>query len=151
MKLKDWFSGGSPLQLAIERGLKPGANLVAELDALDDYKIKSKGDAAAICKALEALEGGHIESPRRGDSPLYALARLFYRVAGKCAALDFLREHGIPPLLRLARKSHDKRPEKQDELLFVLKILATYGTAEGADFVVEIGTQGYANRDYMWT
>jgi hypothetical protein len=47
MALRDWFSQRTPLQLALERGTKPGADLAEELERIDDYKIKSQADADA--------------------------------------------------------------------------------------------------------
>ena len=150
MSLKDWFKGGTPLQLAIERGLKPGGDLVAELDDLDDYTIKSKRDAQAICKALEAVDQKAAGKRKRGESPLYKLAGLFQDVEGGSDACHHLRDHGIPVLLKLARKARTEEGFDESNFLFVLKMLAAYGTTEGADLVIEVARSGYANDRYLW-
>ena len=68
MNFPNWFQGNTPLQLAIERGLKPGGNLVAELDDLGDYTVEFKGDAKAICLALQAVDEGRVERQKHGDA-----------------------------------------------------------------------------------
>lgn len=151
MSLKDWFKGGTPLQLAIERGLKPGGDLAAELDEIDDYTIKSKRDAQAICRALEIVNQAPEVMGKRGKSPLYKLAGLFQDAEGGSAACEHLRAQGIPLLIKLAQKAKAEAGFDKSDFLFVLKMLAAYGTKEGADLVIEAAQSGYASDDYLWS
>ena len=66
------------------RGLKPGGDLADELRSLEDYPIRSKKDAKAICDALSSLplEPAH----KSFTSPLHALAGLFQDVEGRDVA-----------------------------------------------------------------
>lgn len=147
----NWFKGSSPLQLAIERGLKQGGDLVAELDELDDYTPKSKGDAKAICEALRQMDAGRIQRPRQGRSPLYTIAGLFQDTESGSDACEFLRLNGTPLLIRLARKAWKEEDFDSSELLFVLKMLAAYGTPEGAGLVIEVARSGFTSEGYLWS
>src|ERR1022692_30992 len=152
MNFSNWFKGSTPLQLAIERGLKPGGNLVAELDDLDHYTVKSKGDAKAICEALQALEEGRVMQQKHGKSPLHTLASLFQDLeSGECDAFEFLRENGTPFLIRLAREALDCEITDKSNLLFVLKVVAGYGTPQGADLVLDAAKKSFADDQYLWS
>ena len=122
-----------------------------ELDNLDNYTVKSKGDAKAICEALQAAADGRLAQSKQSKPPLYALARLFQDTEGGSDACDFLREHGIPLLLKLARKACVDPRFDQREMLFVLKMLAAYCTSEGTDFVIETAKSEFASKGYLWS
>lgn len=149
MSMGDWFKGGTPLQLAIERGLKPGGELVAELDALEDYTIQSKRDAQAICHALEAID--RKLTGRGGNSPLFKMAGLFQDTEAGSDACEYLREHGTILLIKLARQAYTEAGFDKNHFLFILKVLAAYGTTEGADLIVEVAQSGYASDAYLWS
>lgn len=55
MPLKDWFLRKSPLQLALERGMKPGGDLSHELRSLGDYTVCAPADGTVVCDLLERL------------------------------------------------------------------------------------------------
>lgn len=143
----------SPLQLALERGMKPGGDLAAELRKLDDYPIRSRQDALAICQAL-----GQLQLQKRDKniltSPLHALAGLFQDVeSGKVDAFPIMREQGIPQLIRIFDASLKNAGDDDDanDLLFVLKVLAMYGTEEGAVRIVRAARQPLKPDAYMWS
>ncbi len=142
----------SPLRRALKRGLKPGGDLVEELRGLDDYVISSKKDAEAICEALTTLPGDRIYNARHFSTPLHELTGLFQDVEGRqCAAFEELYEEGLPELIRIFDAMiDDASEEEQDDLLYVLKILAMYGSFEGAQKVVEAAQLGLKPEAYMW-
>lgn len=91
----------TPLKKAIERGMTPKGNLKEELYRLGEYKIRSRSDAEAICKALEnlLLDKNKLINSR---SPLFALTSLFQNVESVNApAYDIMAEKGIPLLIRI--------------------------------------------------
>ncbi|MFN3151358.1 HEAT repeat domain-containing protein [Bremerella sp.] len=142
----------SPLRRALKRGLKPGGDLVEELRGLDDYVISSKKDAEAICEALATLPGDRIYNARHFSSPLHELTGLFQDVDGRqCPAFEELYEEGLPELIRIFDAMVDDATEEEvDDLLYVLKILAMYGSFEGAQKIVEAAQMELKPEAYMW-
>src|ERR1043166_4796135 len=121
--------GKSALRKAVERGIGKG-NLAEELEELGDVVLKSKSDGEAVCWGLQQL---HDLSPERLEKQTYSLARLFPEVEPDGDAIPVLAECGIPELLRLYEDIQtNPEAEKSDTLLFLLNIVAMYGTTEGA-------------------
>lgn len=142
----------SALQRAIKRGLKPGGDLVAELRKLDDYTIRSKGDARAICQALASLPLLRLPEDDSYYSPLHAVTSLFQEVEGpQVPAFQILSREGLPLLIQIfdARVQAGNEEDGQD-LLFLLKILAMYGSREGAEKVVEAARKAVDSDGYLW-
>lgn len=140
----------TPLQRAIAAGMKPRGDLAEELGKLENYPIQSRKDAKAICDALRQLPLPAKESET--TSPLHVLTGLFQDVEGRDApAFNVLRDEGLPQLIRIfnARVRQADNDEK-DDLLFVLKILAAYGSHEGADKIVQAARQPLKPDAYMW-
>lgn len=144
---------GSPLQQAIARGMQADGDLADELRELGDYVVHSREDAKAICAALGELPDAY----DLGDdlfitSPLWALSSLFQDVENaEAPAFAVLYHQGLPELIRifdeLSEAPHDLR---EDDLLFVLKILAMYGSREGAEKVVEAAKRPLFPDAYLW-
>lgn len=142
----------SPLRRAITRGMKPDGNLADELRELDDYSIRSKMDAKAICEALSTLPSEHSSGKSHSSSPLHALTSLFQHVDGRDApAFEVLYKEGLPQLIRVFDSTIQRGNEDDaDDLLFVLKILAMYGSFEGAEKVVQAARRPLKPDAYMW-
>lgn len=142
----------SPLRRALKRGLKPGGDLVEELRGLDDYVISSQKDAEAICDALTTLPGDRSQNTRHFSTPLHELTGLFQDVEGReCPAFEELYEEGLPELIRIYDAMvDDATDEEVDDLLYVLKILAMYGSFAGAQKIVEAAQMPLKPDAYMW-
>jgi hypothetical protein len=94
----NFLFGRSRLKKAIEQGLANG-KLDDELRELGDLKLKSAGDAEAVCWGLRQLAKGRTTQLGRNT---YALAVLFQSLEDEeCAAAEVLLGEGIPELLRL--------------------------------------------------
>jgi hypothetical protein len=148
MALRDWFVKRSPLQLALERGLKPGGDVGAELRQLGDYPVKSQSDAEAICLALE-----HVARGAPAASALHALTSLFQDVPdAECEAFPILQQRGCPLLIQILDQGlRDENRHAANDLLFVLKVLAMYGTPEGTEAVVRAARLPLKPDGYMWS
>jgi len=142
----------SPLRRAIKRGLKPDGDLVEELQSLDDYLIQSKKDAQAICQALTTLPEKGTSRRQHFTTPLHELTGLFQDVDGRqCPAFEVLYEEGLPELIRIFDATvEDATEETVDDLLYLLKILAMYGSFEGAQKIVEAAQMPLKPDAYMW-
>ena len=108
-------------------------------------------DAEAICGVLEkiAAEGGAVG----GDSALHAVVGLFQDVEdADCPAFEVLTEEGIPIVIRIVERALED-PEAFDEnaALFAMKILALYGTPEGADAIIRAARQPFQPSGYLWS
>jgi hypothetical protein len=151
MAVPDQSPKRAPLQLALERGVQPGADLAEEIRGLGDVQVESRADAEAICRTLDLLATA--TSPVGGDSALHALVGLFQDVAGPdCPAFEVLRRDGIPRLAALVRDGiSGESPRDENELLFALKILALFGTAAGTDVIIEAARKPFNPDGYMWS
>ena len=122
---------------AIARGMKPDGDLDAELAKLDDYSIRSRKDAKAICGAPCTLASQPSDGEKT-SSRLHALTALFQDVDGRDApAFDVLYHDGLPQLIRVFdAKIKQANDEDVGDLLFMLKIFAMYGSRDGAERIV---------------
>lgn len=66
-------------------------------------------------------------------------------------AIEILRTKGTAVLLELEPKLEPKNEGLTDARLFLLKLLAMYGTAEGADRIISVARAGYAQDGYLWS
>lgn len=139
----------SRLRRAIGKGLANG-KLREELKELGDLTIKSESDAAAICWGLQQLNR---ESRSNVSEQVCELARLFQDVEdADCAAFQILKDNGIPELLELYDQVQSAcREDDEDALMFILKILALYGTTEGTLKVIEATRQPLKPDGYVWS
>lgn len=147
------FRSATPLQAALQRGLTAGGDLVKELRELGDYVIESAEDATVVCRALETLLS-RAPVPRKGaGSALRGTVGLFQCLeSAECPAFGVLREQGTRLLIRIVDAGiRDSEIYQEDELLFVLKILALYATVEGASAVIRAAKKPIAPNEYLWS
>ena len=150
MALKGSFSRGTPLQLALDRGMRPGAKLGDELGQLGDYSIKAKSDAEAVCRVLAQCVHEAALSP--GEISLQPLIGLFQEVEGRnCPAFLPMVELGLPILIDLVNSGCEEDSGiDPDDVLFALKILVIYGTSEGTDTVIRAAQLPFQADSYWW-
>lgn len=141
------------LQKAIISGMKPGGDLSDELSGLEDYVLRSKKDAEAICRALARLPDTEEEGDDHLSSNLYSLCSLFQKVeSAEDPAFAVLSLKGQDELIRiydLLRKRGNE--EDGDDLVFLLKILTMYGSESGAKKVVEAVQAEFEPENYLWS
>ena len=145
----NFLFGRSRLKRAIEQGLAKGT-LDDELRELGDFKLKSRADADAVCWGLQQLVKGRTK--QLGEKA-YALAGLFQQIEDEeCDAVQVLHEEGIPELLRLFDEIQSAPAgDESNPLLFILKILALYGTTDGTLKVLEAARQPLKPDGYLWS
>ncbi len=150
MAMKDWFGRRTALQLALQRGTQPGADLANELRKLDDYSIKTREDGKAICDVLQSLaeEGATVG----GRVALNATIALFEDLESTdCPAYAVMTERGLPILLQIVENGLCKTSRRdQDDVLFGLRVLAIFGTRAGTDAVIRAARQPLRPDDYWW-
>lgn len=133
--------------------MRTGGDVAEELSKLDDYTIQSRDDARAICDALSRLPEATSTAEAAALAPrLQALARLFQDVESpESPAFEVLFEQGQPLLVGLLDSVAERTdPAEAEELLVVLKILAMYGSREGAEKVVEAARRPLKPEGYLW-
>lgn len=151
MTFRDWFSRRTLLQVALERGTQPGGDLDEEIQRLNDYKIKSRADAEAICRVLSDLRDSNAFS---GGLPgLRSLIGLFQDVDGtECPAFEVMSEQGTELLGQIVIELlQDKSGTHSDDILFALKIFAMYGAEHGPEIVLSAASQPVQPDSYMWS
>jgi hypothetical protein len=117
---------------------------------LGELTLKSRADAETVCWGLQQLAKG---GTTKLGQETYALAGLFQNVEDReCGAFEVFRERGIPELLGLFDEIQQS-PEEDDisTSLFILKILALYGTTEGTLKIVEAARRPLKPDGYMWS
>jgi len=141
----------SPLQKAIARGMSPNGDLAEELRPFSEYLIETKSEAKSICKALQSLYDEPIER-ESFESPLHSLAELFLHVAGsKSPAFQVFVREGLPLLIRhYERGRQGERAVAFWDQLFILKILAMYGSFEGATKIIEAVRASFQPNEGIW-
>src|SRR5688572_27456758 len=91
----------TPLQRALASGLQPGADLSEELEKLEDFQIRWRRDAKAICDALARFTNERLEK-EGWPSQIYPLTGLFQDVESvESPAFRVLYAEGIPQLVRI--------------------------------------------------
>ena len=149
-KRNDMF--GTPLTRAIRRGLKPGNDLVDEIRSVGDYVIKSRKDAQAIVEALRTLPD-QSQADSIGTSSLHCLTALFQDVEStKAPAFAIMADDGIDELLRVYdRLFQEDAEEHADDLMFILKIFAMYGSQRGCERIIQAARRPLSPDGYMWS
>lgn len=146
MSVGDWFRRRTPLQLALERCRRSGADLSEELRRLGDYSIRRRADAEAICEAIDSAE--------ISSDTFRALVGLFQEIDVESAdpgVFSMLRDKGIPRIIGHVNLALDKLdPETTYSVLYPLKILAMYGTRAGAETIVRAARVPVEPESYMW-
>jgi hypothetical protein len=151
MKFSDWFRRKSPLQLALQRGVEKG-NLADEIHELGDVIVKSRHDAEAICDVLAAIARGEVAHGDGFKSALRVIAGLFQEIeSAECDACPVLASRGTPLLQQAVERALASADEERtDDVLFALKILAMFGTREGADLIIRLARRGFRSEDWLW-
>ncbi|MDP6633420.1 MAG: hypothetical protein QGG42_00805 [Phycisphaerae bacterium] len=132
--------------------MKPNGDLSKELSKLGEYTLHSRGDAIAICKALQQLPSERSEGEGY-RSNLYSLVALFQDVKSVDApAIKVLGEEGIPQIIRIYDiLSVNPTKDSQTDLIFMLKILTMYGSSEGANRVISAARKPLDPDNYLWS
>ncbi|MBN2384558.1 HEAT repeat domain-containing protein [bacterium] len=143
---------GSPLTKAISRGMNEGGDLSNELNKLGAYTLRSRGDAKAICRALEQLPD-NLHDDELNTERYRALTGLFQDVeSAEVPAFEVMHSQGIPALIRVYDKLIENPSEEcMNTLLFALKVLAMYGSPEGTDRIIEAARKPLGPEEYMWS
>lgn len=132
------------LRQAIERGLAK-RTLSDELNDFQGNELKSIADAKAVCWGITQLDPS---SDTYGDD-IHELAR-FFQQAEADEVIDCLREDGIPALIECYENLDHGNDRRASVRLFLLKILALYGTMEGALKVIDAALKPLEPESYMW-
>lgn len=138
------------LQSALRRGLAPGGRLDEELQSLGNYTVTAKKDALAVVAALKRFPDDLSWDASGFASPLYQLAD-FLQDADGPAAIEVFRTEGRRELCRIFDALLARDAEKfADDLLFILKVLAMYGSRAGAERVVRAARAPLKPDSYWW-
>ena len=150
MALKGGFSRGTPLQLALDRGTRPGAKLGNELGQLNDYSIKSRSDAESVCRVLARRV--REDASLGGRSSLHALIGLFQDVEGRdCPAFDAMLELGIPLLIEIVDAGcEDRRALIPTMFSSHSKSWSCTEQADGTDAVIRVAQRPFQPDSYWW-
>lgn len=139
------------LQRTLSQWKTNGGDLARPLREFDEYEIKCKQDAVAVCDALEILQN---RSP--GDKQAAASFRALIALIPNChseVAVHELRDRGLPCLRRALEQVLDRPQvddEAEEEAFGILKVLAGFAQAEDADLIVRAVRKPLAPDDYRW-
>lgn len=150
MAVRDWFSRPTEFKLALKRATQPAGDLSEELRRLGNYSISSAADAEALCRILSQLRTREVVIG--GWRSFSSLVLLFQSIGGPdCVAFPVLKRTGVPLLISILDDAlKDESHFDRDDMLFVLKILAMYGTRDGTDAVIRAARWPLKPDSYWW-
>jgi len=139
------------LEKALNEWEKKGGNLNDYTQNLSNYQIKNTGDAKAIVKHLKAI---HLTEKSVKDelilSTLHSFTNYFQQVKSK-RAYNILKKNGLPELIRLFEEGKTHPDGYENDLLFILKILAMYDDGKGTEIVLNAAKNSFEEDSYMWS
>ena len=135
----------SRLQQALHEGLSQGC-LDERLKYLGDYTIETREDAEAVCEAVRCLPPPGMRRSC-GCSPVASVLNLFECVADDASpAAQVFYQQGLPELIRLLARLDTRCDGDAWDSLVTLKVLAAYGTREGAEQVLQAALRPWTRR-----
>jgi hypothetical protein len=145
----------SPLRRAIQRGLAQDGDIGMELSKVPSNYIPTRLDAQAMIDALNTLTTEQLTT--RSAAPINAsvIRHLTFWIAKAFSdnedAKKALATKGVPPLLK-CYDSILKLNEKNDEedLVFLLSILANYDSKDAAPRIIEASRRPLAPDSDYW-
>ncbi|MFM7739777.1 MAG: hypothetical protein ACKO9H_10260 [Planctomycetota bacterium] len=131
--------------------MSPNGDLAEELRPFSEYVIETRSEAKSICKTLQSLYDKPIERDSF-ESPLHSLQKLFLQVGGpQSPAFQVFEREGLPLLIRhYERGRQDQKAGVFWDQLFILKILAMYGSFDGATKIVEAARESFQPSESIW-
>jgi len=127
-----------------------GGDLANELYELGNYPIEKHKDAKAICRTLA---NPRLSEPKGKDiitSPLHAIVGLFQNIKSR-EGFEELCTNGLPHLRRFLEQGLEHASHDNDDLLFILKILAMYGQKEDVDLIIKAARKPLMQEGYLWS
>jgi hypothetical protein len=137
--------GKSALVKCLEKWMKRGGDLDDVLSSRD-YSVTSTEEANAICGALDALRA----KPAQACSPLHTLTAFFQQVESK-EAFEVLTREGLPRLRAWVRDCISGKDVDEDDVMFLLKILALYRQREDVAIIAEAARLPLDPDGFMWS
>ena len=124
------MSAQSQLAESLKRWMTNGGDLDDALESESDLPVETPEDANAICAALDAVRSKpELLDEDALSSPLHTLTSFFQHAEGD-EAIETLRQEGLPRLRAWVQDALDGKNVDDDDVMFIMKILAMYGEPE---------------------
>lgn len=139
----------TPLQRALRRGMKRGANLEKELWKLGKLTFRTGDEAFDVCEALRRIlpKGSTVGGPGARK----AVLMLYTDVEQDSPAIEVLREVGVPLVwAALDEGLQDSTDFEPYDLLWALEIVVAFTPTAGVDAVVRAVRKGIAPDEFRW-
>ena len=135
-ELMSWLTEGGSLQERIPRR---------------DGRVRSESEAQLVCAALDkALAQTPIQQYTQASYNLGSVIGLFQSVESESAAA-LLRTQGLPRLRSLVQTYLQRRHVDADTVMFVAKILASYGDPDDVQIVLRLARDSACEDRYLWS
>lgn len=135
---------------ALKQWTKTGGDLRDILSSDRDQPVKSKAEAAALCAALDALRARRHGAGKHISSSLRTLTAFFQQVESK-EAVEVMKQEGLPRLRVWVRDLLDDRDVDEDDVMFIMKMLAMYRQPEDVALIAEAARKPIHPDAYMWS
>ncbi|MBK9156247.1 MAG: HEAT repeat domain-containing protein [Chloracidobacterium sp.] len=142
--------GKSPLEKAIDQWSKEGGKLDDFSQSSRNQPVRSKSEAKAICRALDSLRLRENTDNQDFWSSLHTLVAFFQQVDSE-EALEIFVQVGLPCLRMWIRDGVDGKHVDEDNLLFIMKILAMYREREDVDLIARAARKPISSDGFMWS
>lgn len=145
------MSAKSPLTEALQKWTEEGGDLDDILSSESDHPVETPAEANAICAALDALRTKpELLDEEAVSSPLHTLTAFFQQAEGD-EAIELLRQNGLPRLRAWVRDALEEKEMDDDDVMFILKILAMYGQPEDVELIAEAARKPINADGFMWS
>ncbi len=142
--------GKSKLQKILENWSVNKGDLPDALRSLGETPIKKKKDAVAVINALKQISFAEEQKEYQLSSPTHCLVAFFQQIETQ-EAFNAFRENGLPELRRLLDEGLKNPENRENDLMFIMKIMAMYRQERDAKMIVEVARTGFNADGYMWS
>ncbi|MRR11641.1 HEAT repeat domain-containing protein, partial [bacterium] len=141
----------SALTRALLAWTAKGGDLDKALPSHGDENVKTEEEADAVCAALRAFRARAQTSVKPPlTSPLHTLTALFQQVEDE-RAFARLKQAGLPQLRLCVEDALHGKGGREEDILFILKILAMYQEEQDVDLIVRAARLPWKPDGFMWS
>ncbi|WP_324725990.1 HEAT repeat domain-containing protein [Actomonas aquatica] len=115
-----------------------------------DHRISRAGEAKAVCRALSRATLRNPPASNLGERDVHSLVGFVQAVDGEVAMAVF-EEQALPQLRRLLVEGAAQPAQREDDVLFIAKVLALFKQREDAERVARLAASGYGADHFLWS
>lgn len=145
------FGRKTPLEKGLDTWTKTGGSLSDVLGEHAYQAVRSSSEAKAVGSALDALSSRRYRNESdRAPSSLQTLTAFFQNVDSE-EAFDVFATDGLPRLRTWVRELGSANNIDEDDVLFIMKILAMYQQRQDVDLIANAALAPLKADGFLWS